>query len=416
MQFAESPQPSDFGTAGMPSLTVLVCTHNRAALLAKTLTSLNAAERPQDWNVNVIEGGNINEDAVRWFQTSPLSNLVNVQMRQFQDDIQMDSGQNQFTRGAGGSGLTAASAIMALQAAGGQPARMRTATLHSGFKRIAEQVLWLISQFYDDERVVRLRGVDQTVNQDREVSISQERIYGGDAPQEGEKPKKRGRKKGEALPPPPYTVRIQVQRRNPMRIQAENEMLLQMYAMAAQGGTPIPLPVIAQMLHFDGKDKILPVLIQTDQTMRQMQQLAAQNEQLQVQLQQTQEQAGQQIQQMGQQINNLKNEIAEQTKPPPAFVDGEVRRVVFSRRREVKGDRGPHAHGVPLVNLERRVIPSAGVLLLELLFELDRHRVHDVPVPHVGAQGAGKIQWLRRRERQRPAVGGPGQRVSREGR
>ena len=58
MQFAESPQPSDFGTAGMPSLTVLVCTHNRAALLAKTLTSLNAAERPQDWNVNVMVAAN----------------------------------------------------------------------------------------------------------------------------------------------------------------------------------------------------------------------------------------------------------------------------------------------------------------------------------------------------------------------
>lgn len=42
----------------MPSLTVLVCTHNRAALLAKTLTSLNAAERPQDWNVNVMVAAN----------------------------------------------------------------------------------------------------------------------------------------------------------------------------------------------------------------------------------------------------------------------------------------------------------------------------------------------------------------------
>lgn len=278
-----------------------------------------ANEDLTDWNANVIEGGNIGDQAVRWFQTSPLSNLVNVQMRQFQDDIKMDSGQNQFTRGEGGSGVTAASAITALQEAGGKTARMRTATLHSGFKRIAEHVLWLISQFYDEERVVRLRGVDQTADRDKEVAISQERIYNGDASEEGEKPKKRSRKKGDALPPPPYTVRIQVQRRNPMRIQAENEIILQMYSMAAQGGTPIPLPVIAQMLHFDGKDKILPVLQAADQTMRQMQQLAAQNEQLQVQLQQTQEQAGQQIQQMGKQINNLKNEIAEQTKQALQF-------------------------------------------------------------------------------------------------
>lgn len=260
-----------------------------------------------DWNVNVIEGKNIDDMAVRWFQSSPLSGLVNVQMRQFQDDIKMDSGQNQFTRGEGGSGVTAASAITALQEAGGKTARMRTASLHAGFKRIAEQVLWLISQFYDKERRIILRGLEAQTGTEREVAISTSRIYG-----------ENGKKAG-SLPPPPYTVRIQVQRRNPMRIQAENEMLLQMYAMAAQGGTPIPLPVIAQMLHFDGKDKIMPMLQQADQTAQQMQMLAQQNEQLQVQLQQTQEQAGAQVQDMSKQIGALKNEIAEQTKQSMQF-------------------------------------------------------------------------------------------------
>lgn len=37
-----------------PTLTVLVCTHNRARLLERTLFHLNAAQRPQGWQVNIL--------------------------------------------------------------------------------------------------------------------------------------------------------------------------------------------------------------------------------------------------------------------------------------------------------------------------------------------------------------------------
>ena len=47
----------------MPTLTVLTCTHNRAALLAKTLASLDAAVRPRDWDVDVLVAANACSDA-----------------------------------------------------------------------------------------------------------------------------------------------------------------------------------------------------------------------------------------------------------------------------------------------------------------------------------------------------------------
>lgn len=47
----------------MPTLTVLICTHNRAALLAKTLASLDAADRPRDWDVDVLVAANACSDA-----------------------------------------------------------------------------------------------------------------------------------------------------------------------------------------------------------------------------------------------------------------------------------------------------------------------------------------------------------------
>ncbi len=46
----------------MPALTVLICTHNRAALLGKTLASLNAAARPADWSVDILVAANACND------------------------------------------------------------------------------------------------------------------------------------------------------------------------------------------------------------------------------------------------------------------------------------------------------------------------------------------------------------------
>jgi GT2 family glycosyltransferase len=47
----------------MPSLTVLICTHDRAGLLAKTLASLNEADRPRAWTVDILVTANACGDA-----------------------------------------------------------------------------------------------------------------------------------------------------------------------------------------------------------------------------------------------------------------------------------------------------------------------------------------------------------------
>jgi glycosyltransferase involved in cell wall biosynthesis len=51
----------------MPRLTILICTHNRAGLLAKTLDSLNAAERPAGWSVDLLVAANACSDTTHAF-------------------------------------------------------------------------------------------------------------------------------------------------------------------------------------------------------------------------------------------------------------------------------------------------------------------------------------------------------------
>jgi arylsulfatase A-like enzyme/glycosyltransferase involved in cell wall biosynthesis len=55
------PPPDDAGR--LPRLTVLICTHNRADLLARALASLNTAVRPANWQVDVLVAANACSDS-----------------------------------------------------------------------------------------------------------------------------------------------------------------------------------------------------------------------------------------------------------------------------------------------------------------------------------------------------------------
>ncbi len=198
-----------------------------------------------DWESDVVEGDRIDPSALQWLQTQPFTGMVTRQMMQLQADIKQDSGQNQFARGETVGGVTAASAISALQEAGGKITRLRTAGLNQGFREMVAQVMWLISQFYDRRRVFFITG--RQGKERREVNASPMRLFGQDF-------------SAASFPAPPYTVQVQVQRRNPLRQQAQNELVLQAYQMSAEAGQYFPLSTLFELLQVEGKERILPVL------------------------------------------------------------------------------------------------------------------------------------------------------------
>jgi hypothetical protein len=209
-----------------------------------------------DWSKDIIEGDNIDGANLQWLTHAPFNGMAAQQMLQMQTDLKMDSGQNQFTRGETAGGVTAAAAINSLQEAGNKQSRMRTNVLNQGFKDMVKQILWLMSQFYDKKRKALIVG---NLGQQREVEMSPEHLFGAG-------------KKGSTLPPPPYTVQVQVQKRNPLQVQAQNELFLQAYSMAAQANSFFPLSTLFELMNVDGKEKILPVLIKNDKTMEMLKQ------------------------------------------------------------------------------------------------------------------------------------------------
>jgi len=231
-----------------------------------------------DWENDVIEGDNITPDNLQWLQNQPFNNMINQAMLQMQTDLKQDSGANQFTRGETTGGIVSGKAINSLIQAGGKVASMRTEQLKYGFKQIVEQIVWLMSQFYDDKRVVMITGRKTA------VKVDTEKLF--------------GKKSKGAVNPPPYTVQIEVSSRDPQRIANQNQMFMEAYTMSAQAQQFFPLSSLFNILNLDGKDKILPVIRANEHYQEQMQALQQQLEQM-----------GQQMEQMQAENEGLKNRV-----------------------------------------------------------------------------------------------------------
>ena len=225
-----------------------------------------------DWSQDIIEGDSITQgEDWAWLQHAPYQGGAMQQMLQFQSDLKQDSGNSDFTRGQTANGVVSAKAINALQESGSKIARLRTDTLNNGFRRIIEQVIWLMAEFYEDQRMIMITGRDGKV---RELSMDAKRFF--------------GHKGKGAVAPPPYIVQVEISQKNPDRIAAQNELFMQAFSMAAQSQQYFPLSTLFRLMNLEGKDRLMPVIEQNEQQGDILKQLQQQNEQLVEQLTQMQ--------------------------------------------------------------------------------------------------------------------------------
>ena len=111
-----------------------------------------------DWSKEIIKANRIDDGAIRWFQPAALNPYVLTHYNSKLEAIKEESGQSQFTRGEGGKGITAASAILALQEAGSKRSRTLIAQLYDGFEDVVRLMVELICENYTEERRVRITG------------------------------------------------------------------------------------------------------------------------------------------------------------------------------------------------------------------------------------------------------------------
>ena len=86
---------------------------------------------------------------------------------------------------------------------------------------------------------------------------------------------------GDRMEKPAYSVRVQVQKNNPLQIQADNEFLTQAAQICAQSGQPLPAEsVIGLMEGFRTKSSVLRAVQENSRTQQELAELRAAVEQM----------------------------------------------------------------------------------------------------------------------------------------
>lgn len=199
-----------------------------------------------DWTTEIIHFAG-NPDGIIPFQAVEVS-AANMNVLQHKiDELKETSGNRDFSQGSTQSGVTAATAIAALQEAGSKLSRDMIKATYRAFKKECELVIELIRQFYDEPRKFRILGEKgeqefATFSNENMRPINQGTEWDIDL---GEKQ-------------PIFDVTVAAAKKSTYSRMSQNELALQFYGQGffAPGNADASLACL-DMMEFEGKEKIM---------------------------------------------------------------------------------------------------------------------------------------------------------------
>ena len=191
--------------------------------------------------------GNISEDALRKIDHATLdANYIAVLDRQIQE-LRETSGNTETSTGSVNSGVTAASAIAALQEASGKGSRDSTRTSYRAFAKVVDLCIENIRQFYDIPRQFRITG---QYGQPEFTSYSNAGIQ----------PQHQGMVAGQDMGyrKPVFDIKVTAQKKNVYTKVSQNELALQFFKMGFFNPQLADQATLClEIMDFDGKDAIM---------------------------------------------------------------------------------------------------------------------------------------------------------------
>lgn len=221
-----------------------------------------------DWSKPIVHvAGSIEENAIKQITVAPLSGNYIAILQNKIDEMKETSGNRDVNSGGAPAGVTAASAIAALQEQSGKLSRDSIRNSYACFKDMVSCMVELIRQFYDAPRTFRItgeNGQDQFVSYDNS-NLQQTTMVDPITRQV-------------TISKPEFDVNITIQKQTEYTKMARNELALQLYQLGffSPGNADSSLAAL-EMMDFDGKEEIIQ-LVQTNGTLLQMlQQAQAEN-------------------------------------------------------------------------------------------------------------------------------------------
>lgn len=220
--------------------------------------------------------GSLGQDAIMPIPPNPLNSMYVTILANKIQELKETTGNRDVSNGGTTGGVTAASAIAAMQEAGSKLSRDTNKGSYRAYENVILMCIELIRQFYDVPRMFRIVG---TGGAEQFVTYSNQGLQ--PQPQGtmvGGVPMEMGVEVGYRLPL--FDVKISAEKQSPYTKLAQNEMALQFYSAGffSPENADAALSCL-EMMDFDGKDGIMQ-RIQANGTLYQMllqtQQLAVQ--------------------------------------------------------------------------------------------------------------------------------------------
>ncbi len=228
-------------------------------------------EQFTNWSNDFVEvtGGMMTEETLRQIFINPLPNYVINHHQMKIEELKETSGNRDFSQGSTTSGVTAASAIAALQEAGSKLSRDMLKASYRAYKQIVTMVVELMRQFYTEDRYFRVEqpnGGVEFVAFNNTAIMDQQGAPGID---------------GEvAVRRPVFDFKISSQKQSPFSRTAQNELAKELFHMGvfnpAMADQVMPM---LEMMDFEGLDAVKKTVSQNGmlyQQLLQMTQLASQ--------------------------------------------------------------------------------------------------------------------------------------------
>ncbi|MBQ1729624.1 MAG: hypothetical protein II036_04670 [Oscillospiraceae bacterium] len=204
--------------------------------------------------------GNLGEDSLRQIGFVPMSGVYVSVLNSAINELRETSGNTETATGTVHSGVTAASAIAALQEASGKGSRDCTRASYLAFAEIVELCIELIRQFYTLPRQFRITG---PLGGEEFVSFSNAALVPQDLGSLG------GVELGQRLPV--FDIRVEAQKRSAYSRLSQNELAMELYRMGffAPGNEDTAAACLA-MMDFDGRGELMRSLARSSETRRRL--------------------------------------------------------------------------------------------------------------------------------------------------
>lgn len=187
--------------------------------------------------------GSLEESHIRPFQAAALPSYVQYLREHKIDELKEICGNRDFQQGGTAQGVTAYSAIVALQEAGNKLSRDMIAESYESYRELMRLCVALMIQFYDEERIFRITG-------DRFLTFSNRSLM-------------RGGKEVD------LDIEVRAQKQNPFTRESQNQLMLELYKLGVfQTENADAAKLLIAQMDFDGRDELLKTLSVTAQQNR----------------------------------------------------------------------------------------------------------------------------------------------------